>query len=106
MSAHPVRRAVDAMIGDDHRYSEQGRVAWDAMTPAEREQLGQLLFQGPVFDGCVISKADRTNLIEYGLAVRCCFKGKTGYTAATYAGCRVYKDGRGEIFKTKRGTEG
>lgn len=45
-----------------------------------------LLFQGPVWDGDVPSKAGRDDLIERGWAVRVVVAGRDGYTAATYAG--------------------
>lgn len=49
-----------------------------------KASLQQLLFHGPVYDGNVISKTRRDDLITLGLAVRVCFKGTQGFTAATY----------------------
>lgn len=54
------------------------------------EQLRQLV-NGPVWDGDVISKADRGELFELGLAIRVCFKGEQGYTGATYFAYSVAK---------------
>ena len=48
------------------------------------ESLVQLVKHGPVWDGDVISKTRRDDLIKWGLAVRCCYKGEQGYTAASY----------------------
>lgn len=48
-----------------------------------REQLKQLV-NGPIWDGDVISKADRSELFQLGLAVRVCCKGEQGYTGAVY----------------------
>ena len=64
--------------------------AYTAMDGGQREVLHQLLFKGPVWDGDVCSKASRTDLFEWGLAVRCCFKGEQGYTAASYRAYTVY----------------
>lgn len=72
---------------------------WDAaasnvyttLTPAQREVLKQLLFRGPVHDGDIASKAARGDLFGLGLAVRCCYKGQQGYTAATYQAYSIYR---------------
>lgn len=55
------------------------------------DQLQQLVIQGPVFDGDVISKSDRSALMDMGLAKRVMYKGEWGYTAATYRGGFVLK---------------
>jgi len=47
------------------------------------EQLRQLI-NGPVYDGNVISKSQRDELIDLGLAMRVCCKGEQGHTGATY----------------------
>lgn len=52
------------------------------------ESLRQLV-NGPVWDGDVISKSYRDELLECGLAVRVCLKGQQGYTGATYFGFSV-----------------
>lgn len=48
--------------------------------------LNQLVKNGPVEDGDVISKSLRDDLIEWGLAVHVMHCGEFGYTAATYFG--------------------
>jgi hypothetical protein len=106
MSEEQVTRAIAAMRTTDEQYFSYGAVAWDGLTPGEREQLKQLLFQGPIYDGCVISKSDRNQLINYGLATRCCFKGEQGYTAATYLAYSVHKQGKGAPLPTKPGVCG
>ena len=82
--------------------------AWEAMSGCEREQLKQLLFQGPVWDGNVISKGDRSSLIRWGFATRCCFLGEQGYTAATYLGWTVHDCAadKGRVFDRKPGCPG
>ena len=90
----------------DDGYFAYAPIVWDGLSDAQREQLNQLLHQGPVWDGNIISKEARTDLIEYGLAVRCCFMGEDGYTAATYPAVTVFKAGKMQPFKTKPGSAG
>ena len=94
-----VKRAMEKMLSDDDSYFGQAPFVWDGLTAAEREQLNQLLHQGPVADGNVVSKSARDMLIEYGLATRCCYKGEQGFTAATYPALTVFKAGKAEPFK-------
>lgn len=54
------------------------------------EQLRQLI-NGPVWDGNVISKQDRGELMSLGLAMRVCCKGEQGHTGATYFAFSVMK---------------
>lgn len=96
--------SLKCMDEDDAAYFAFAKIAWDALTPGQREQLKQLLFQGPVYDGSIISKTERDMLITHGLAVRCCFMGEQGYTAATYAAFTLFKEGKGEPMKKKPGT--
>jgi hypothetical protein len=94
-----------AKMGTDEGYFSYGNIVWDALEGGQREQMKQLLFQGPVWDGCVVSKAARDDLIRYGLATRCCFMGEDGYTAATYLALSVFKQGGGEPLQRKRGID-
>jgi hypothetical protein len=43
--------ALKRMGESDEAYFAYGGIAWDALSPGEREVLKQLLFQGPVYDG-------------------------------------------------------
>ena len=65
------------------------------------EQLQQLV-DGPVRDGDVISKSSRSDLFDFGLAVRVCVKGEQGFTGATYFSYSVMKI-INEIKTGKRG---
>ncbi|GMQ79536.1 MAG: hypothetical protein BMS9Abin02_2134 [Anaerolineae bacterium] len=65
------------------------------------EQLQQLI-DGPVWDGDVISKSLRGELLDLGLAVRVCHKGEQGFTGATYLAYSVMRI-VGEIKSGKRG---
>lgn len=82
-----LRAALDlartADYGSDPR-SVGMLAAWNLLAPDERDCLRQLVNEGPVFDGDILSKSARDDLIDYGLAVRCCVKGEQGYAAATY----------------------
>lgn len=55
-----------------------------------REQLEQLV-NGPVADGDVVSKNDRNELIDLGLAMRVCLGGHQGHTGAPYIAQSVIK---------------
>lgn len=81
---------------------------WICLAGAEREQLRQLLFRGPVWDGCVVSKVARDYLITLGLATRVCFMGHQGYTAATYRAFTLWKSFEHEedALDPKPGTPG
>lgn len=74
-------------------YVEAVKELWDAMGYGPRDQLKQLLVHGPTWDGDVISKICRDALLTWKLAVRCCFKGEQGYTAASYLAYTVHKIG-------------
>ena len=93
-----------AHMQTDEGYFTFGAVVWDALEPDQREQLKQLLYQGPVWDGYVISKTARNDLINYGLAVRCCFMGEQGYTAASYLAYSVCEQGKADPMIRKPGT--
>jgi hypothetical protein len=56
------------------------------MSGAARDTLLQLRDKGPIWDGDLISKAGRTELIDNGGAVQCVVKGQQGYQACTYQG--------------------
>jgi hypothetical protein len=95
-----------SMMDSDNRYFAYAPIAWDALSSGQREVLNQLLHQGPVWDGNIISKSARDDLIEAGLATRCCFLGEQGYTTATYKAFTVFKAGRAEPFPRKPGSVG
>lgn len=50
------------------------------------DQLTQLVVNGPIWDGDVISKTDRNYLFDLKLAVKVMLNGEMGYTAANYRG--------------------
>jgi len=98
-------RGLTIMDTDDGYFSG-APIVWDALSSGQREQLNQLLHQGPVWDGNVISKSCRDDLLQYGLAVRCCFMGNQGYTAASYRALTVWKAGKADPFTHKPGSQG
>lgn len=75
-------------------YIDRCREAWRMLSSARRAELQQLVEQGPVWDGDVISKQARDDLLHCKLASRACVKGEQGYTVANYRGWDVYKSGR------------
>ena len=89
-----VAKAIAVMDKEEYGSDAFDVAAWaiyGAMDSGQREVLRQLLFNGPVWDGDICSKAARGDLFDWGLAVRCCFKGEQGYTAASYRAYTVYK---------------
>lgn len=50
------------------------------------EQLFQLHQNGPIYDGDLICKSDRTDLMEIGACAKVYVKGQDGYNACTYFG--------------------
>ena len=57
------------------------------------EQLYQLHAKGPVLDGDVISKSQRTELVDAGACAKIVMKGQEGFNACTYYGralLRIY----------------
>ena len=98
-----VAAALERMKDDD-AYFTYGSIVWDALSPAQREQLKQLLYQGPVWDGNVVSKTACDQLMRWGLATQCCFLGEQGYTAATYIAYSIAKQGRADPLPRKPGT--
>ena len=89
---HLLERVNDDDCPTDERDAALAKI-YELIGPTPREVLKQILFKGPVFDGDICSKAGRNVLFAYGLAVRCCFKGEQGFTAASYLGGSVFKHG-------------
>lgn len=75
---------------DDH-YHCFCVVLRELLSGAEYEVLAQLVTQGPVWDGDIVSKTSRDVLLMLGLASRACVKGETGYTVANYRGGDVWR---------------
>jgi len=72
------------------RHDQMVKMIVGSMTPSHWEVFEQLHFTGPVWDGSIISKSHRNDLIEVGLATRVCYKGAQGYTATTYPAYTVW----------------
>ncbi|MGU7773753.1 hypothetical protein ACV229_26665 [Burkholderia sp. MR1-5-21] len=71
------------------------------------DRLIALVERGPLADGDVPSKAGRSALLEWGLAVRTVVNGEEGYQAATMDGvaafCALYgADTLGEAIKARK----
>lgn len=87
-------------------YDVAARLAWNSMENIHREVLRQLLFTGPVWDGNIISKSARNDLMEWGLATRVCYMGEQGYAAATYRAFIIFREGGGTPIRAKPGERG
>lgn len=101
-----IRDAIAALYSDVPDAEQNAQIIWKLLEPVEREVLRQLLFQGPVGDGNIISKRARDNLISYELACRCCFMGEQGYTAATYPAVVLLRNGLAVPMPKKPGSPG
>ena len=71
-------------------YFEYAHIAAILLPKNLHEQLEQLV-RNPTWDGDVICKSLRTELFDYGLAVRVCANGEQGYTGATYFAFSILK---------------
>ena len=74
-------------------YDVLGRNVWNLLSDGQRDVLKQLLFDGPIWDGDIVSKASRDDLLRWELAVRCCYKGQQGHTAASYKAFTIHRLG-------------
>lgn len=63
---------------------------WSAMNSGHRDVLRQLM-KAPTWDGDICSKTSRDDLIDCGLAARCCLDFEQGYTTATYLAGSVWR---------------
>lgn len=61
-----------------------------ALTGQQQASLVQLVENGPIEDGGVLSKSARTDLIKMGLVSKAIVKGEEGYQVANYRGFAVY----------------
>ena len=94
MGADLIKKCLAMVVGQDQctdQYDVATFALAKALTPVHREQLLQLVKNGPVWDGDVISKSHRSDLLDWGLASRACVKGEQGYTVANYRGWDVHK---------------
>lgn len=89
-------RVMNEEDGSRDAYDCAALAAWHGLNGGQKEVLRQLLFNGPVWDGDICSKAARGDLFDWSLAVRCCFKGEQGYTAAAYRAYTIWKAGNPE----------
>lgn len=64
----------------------------DSINKELSESLMQLVVQGPVDAGDIISTDAKNKLIQLYLATPVVYKGEEGYTCATYLGGRVYDE--------------
>lgn len=78
------------MIGSE-AYEETTIALWDLLSSGHKDVLKQILYK-PTYDGDIASKSSRDDLLEWGLAIRCCFNFEQGYTTATYLASAIWNE--------------
>lgn len=96
-----IEQLLDCVRGGGDGYEVACAELRAALTSAQREVLGQLVRSGPVWDGDVVSKSARDDLLRWGLASRAHYRGEQGYTVANYLGGHVHGAARGEPPKQR-----
>lgn len=97
ISKEIVRQAIEVLQKREQGSEEYECAAYAlkiAMGATHVEALEQLVQKGPVYDGDVISKSARDDLIHWGLAQRAYVQGEAGFTAANYVGGDVLHAGQ------------
>lgn len=87
-------QALQNLDQASERYSIETRLVWEGLSTGQKSALSQLVTQGPVEDGDVISKSLRDDILHMRLASRACVKGQQGFTVANYTGYDVWKQGQ------------
>ena len=90
MNTELLKQIIEFGSNADKGYFEIAHIVACYLPKKLREQLDQLV-NGPVYDGDIISKSDRGDLFELGLAIRVCKGGEQGHTGATYFAYSVNK---------------
>ena len=96
MAEGMLKAALEMLIASEqgsNKYEMAAFTVWHKMTGGHRETLKGLVIAGPVYDGDIVSKSCRDDLIEWGLASRACVKREQGYTIANYVGWDVFQIG-------------
>ena len=89
-----VNTAIQVLARNDQCSAEYNTACYalkKAISSTHREALLQLYKNGPVWDGDVISKSHRDDLMRWGLAERAIVKGEYGFTVCNYRGGAVHK---------------
>jgi len=85
-----VRYLVDSQKTEEDNYFEIVHAIALIFPKNLIEQLQQLV-KGPIYDGDIISKSNRSELFDMGLAIRVCCKGEQGFTGSPYIGYSIVK---------------
>jgi hypothetical protein len=85
-----IRELIERGSGASEGYFQYAHLVACLLDRRLHEQLRQLI-NGPIYDGSVISKSQRDELLRLRLATRVCCKGEQGYTAARYFALSVMK---------------
>lgn len=92
MKEEEIIKLVEEGLSDDDLYFENAKILYLHLRRERMghfEQLLQLVKNGPIWDGDIISKSHRNDLLKWKLAVKCTFKGEQGYTSGSYYGWSV-----------------
>jgi hypothetical protein len=96
MKVERVNQALSVLL-DHEPGSEEYQVAAFAISSAIDDthwnMLVQLVQDGPVCDGDVVTKGAQDDLIAWGLATKVCVRGTAGYTGANCLGLAVFQAG-------------
>jgi len=75
----------------DDDYNKTLITITETLSNGHKEELKNLVLNGPVYDGDTISKVIRDDLLKWGFASRAVIKGEQGYTVANYKGYDLLK---------------
>lgn len=81
------------MADDGEAYDRLCSDLFTALSSAGKEVLSQLRDSGPVWDGDLVSKSGRDELLELSLISKLVVKGEQGFQACNYFGDHVLKAG-------------
>ena len=86
----PMYERVD-LLDDAERVELIHMIDFARSNPHHHEALYQLHAKGPVWDGDVISKQHRSDLLDIGACSKVVVKGQEGFNACTYLGRRLLR---------------
>lgn len=86
-----IARRIPTYDQGSPQYVAACRELAEKMGSGHRDELRNLVRNGPVWDGDVLSKSGRDWMLNWGLASKCLVKGEEGYQVATYRGGAVLR---------------
>lgn len=86
----PMHERID-LLDDAERVQLLHMIDFARQNRRLHEALYQLHAKGPVWDGDVVSKADRSSLLDVDACAKVIMRGQEGYNACTYLGRRLLR---------------